>query len=123
MTELEKRAEGLPENIVAERHDVSGKWVFHYLNDEQAEKVIAALKAKEWLEDAVIVLEEGAEPLEGDLCYVNGFENHSAQRKTCSLSTKNKGVNLVVQRASVTGSGFTVSQRFSSPQRKKRLSK
>jgi len=32
-----------PENIVAERHEVSGKWVLQYLTDEQAKKCQKAL--------------------------------------------------------------------------------
>jgi hypothetical protein len=26
----------LPDNIVADRHEITGKWVFHYLTDDQA---------------------------------------------------------------------------------------
>lgn len=32
-----------PENVVADRHEVSGKWVIWYLTDEQAAKCHAAL--------------------------------------------------------------------------------
>lgn len=32
-----------PDNIVAERHDISGKWVLQYLTDEQAERCHHAL--------------------------------------------------------------------------------
>lgn len=32
-----------PENIVADRQEVSGKWVLHYLTDEQAEQCAAAM--------------------------------------------------------------------------------
>lgn len=34
-----------PDNIVADRHDTTGKWVLHYLTDEQAAKCRAALQA------------------------------------------------------------------------------
>lgn len=34
----------IPDNIVAERHEISGKWCFMYLTDEQAEKCFHALK-------------------------------------------------------------------------------
>lgn len=33
-----------PENIVADRHEVSGSWVIWYLTDEQAAKCRDALK-------------------------------------------------------------------------------
>lgn len=45
--------DGWPGNICAERHDVSKKWVLHYLTDEQAEKCKHALSdhpiADEWV--------------------------------------------------------------------------
>lgn len=34
-----------PENIVADRHETTGKWVLHYLTDEQADKCKSALQA------------------------------------------------------------------------------
>lgn len=33
-----------PDNIVADRHEISRKWVLQYLTDEQAEKCLAALQ-------------------------------------------------------------------------------
>jgi hypothetical protein len=36
MTDSDKVIDGWPANIVADRHEVSGKWVLMYLTDEQA---------------------------------------------------------------------------------------
>ena len=65
-----------PDNIVADRHEVSGKWVLHYLTDEQATQCAAAMSPapssglREALE-RVSELEEAladAEPLVWDAC-------------------------------------------------------
>lgn len=40
---MNKLVEALPDNIVAERHEVSGKWVLFYLTDEQAGKAMRVL--------------------------------------------------------------------------------
>jgi hypothetical protein len=32
-----------PANIVADRHEISGKWVLHYLTDEQAHACLRAM--------------------------------------------------------------------------------
>lgn len=58
-----------PENIVADRHEVSGNWVLHYLNDEQAALCAKAMNtaqpvqgdvecAAKWCEDT-ITLKDG----------------------------------------------------------------
>lgn len=45
MTKQEPQRIDFPENIAAERHEVSGKWTLHYLTDEQAVKCSAAMQA------------------------------------------------------------------------------
>lgn len=35
-----------PDNIVADRHEITGKWVLWYLTDEQAAKCKAVLTEK-----------------------------------------------------------------------------
>ena len=44
---IRELVEGWPENIVADRHEVSGKWVLWYLTDAQAEVAKAALARAE----------------------------------------------------------------------------
>lgn len=44
MTKQESQRTNWPDNIVADRHEVSGKWVLHYLTDEQAAKCAAAMQ-------------------------------------------------------------------------------
>lgn len=40
---MNKLVEALPNNIVAERHEMTGKWVLWYLTDEQATKAMRVL--------------------------------------------------------------------------------
>ena len=35
---------GLPDNIVVDKHETTGKWTIQYLTDEQADKCLSALK-------------------------------------------------------------------------------
>lgn len=52
-----------PNNIVADRHDTTGKWVLHYLTDEQAAKCKTALQASgaDHIAGLVGALEHGLE--------------------------------------------------------------
>lgn len=59
----------LPKNIVAEKHEVSGKWVFQYLDDEQAHKIMAALTREPEVGD-VTELADTLEIAIGDMLYM-----------------------------------------------------
>jgi len=67
-----------PENIAAERHEVSKKWVLHYLTDVQAMVCNQALNSRP-TEDAlrarVKVLEDALREIIG-LTYKAGYESN-----------------------------------------------
>lgn len=47
-----------PENIVAHKHEISGKWVLHYLTDRQAANCSHAMSAENQVQMLVKVLRE-----------------------------------------------------------------
>jgi hypothetical protein len=49
-----------PENIVADRHEISGKWVLHYLTDAQAQACLSAMNAPTPREQLLAKALEGA---------------------------------------------------------------
>lgn len=80
-----------PENIVADRHEVSGKWVLHYLTDTQAQTCLSAMNAftprEKELEAKVDELEQMLETADPVYCPTCG---HCGEEGCCGLMTKCK---------------------------------
>lgn len=68
-----------PENIVADRHERSFKWVLHYLTDDQAAICANALQNAAAISEATAqrdkVIEECENAIKGAVSYVNAFAN------------------------------------------------
>jgi hypothetical protein len=78
--------EGWPDNIAADRHEISGKWVLHYLTDDQAALCKAALSAIRQHSSVKVddeVLNEMHDFLSewlGDLCLLQQFGSRMLQK-------------------------------------------
>jgi hypothetical protein len=63
MTDETEQALEWPDNIVADRHEVSSNWVIHYATDEQAKQMSQALQSRKavdvgWRMDDVVKFAE-----------------------------------------------------------------
>lgn len=79
-SDIERVAEcGWPGNMLADRHDITGKWVLHYLTDEQAAKCLAALQHPQAQQSDHSELERRAEE------YLHWLDNKHETHPDCEF--------------------------------------